>query len=505
MKKILYILSVGLITFSSCKKTWLDVNKNPNTPTTTTPELVFANALNVTANSIGPNQLGSFWGGLWTQSSSFIADVPTQQYVFTNATTAFHFWDGFYDNMFDYKFVIDNATGPNAYLGAYSRVMQALVMQQVIDFYGNAPYSEAFKGTDKLEPKFDDAKSIYEDLIKKLDTAITQIKVATPPSAVSYDIIFKGNKAKWLRLANSVKLRILMRQSYMPGRDAYIVPEINKIVAEGSGFLGAGEDVLSNPGFVAGTAGKINPFYASYGYDQNGNANNRFIRMTALVINTMKSTGDTVRMKRIAYPKGGEDLGNPGSSANANISANYVGIPFGTNSSAYTAEVTSGVGPHQIIRGNQANSMVVMTAAEVQFMLAEAKQKWPAVGLPKTVKEYYEQGVMESFRITGTSAAAATALLTNGNVLTDYAAATDKLQLILTQKWLAMLNYTGVEAWADYRKSGIPNVPISTSASTTSPPVRLYYPITEEASNTANVKAQGTISPFTTKIFWDVN
>ncbi len=503
MKKVFIIIAAGLVLFSSCKKSWLDVNKNPNTPTSTTPELVFANALNSTANNLGPHQLGSFWGGLWTQSSSFITDVPTHTYVFTN--TNFNFWDGFYDNMYDYQFVIDNATAKNSYLAGYAKVMQALVMQQVVDFYGNAPYTTAFKGTAVLEPTFDDAKFIYEDLIKKIDTAITMIKASTPPTSVSYDIFFKGNKAQWVRLANTIKMRILMRQSYMPGRDTYIIPEINKIVAEGSGLLQAGEDALSQPGFVAGTAGKINPFYASYGWDQNGNQNNRFIRMTALLVNTMKSTGDTFRMKQVMYPKGGENPDKPGTGLLVSNSANYIGVPFGTNNSTYVAEQTCPPGPHQVIRGIQNLPMVVVTSAEAQFLMAEAKEKWPAVNLPKTAQEYYEQGVKESFRITGTSAAAATTLLTNGNVLTDYTAATNKLQLILTQKWLAMLNYTGVEAWADFRKSGIPNVPISTQASTPTPPVRLLYPITEEASNTANVQAQGTINAFTTKIFWDVN
>jgi hypothetical protein len=132
------------------------------------------------------------------------------------------------------------------------------------------------------------------------------------------------------------------------------------------------------------------------------------------------------------------------------------------------------------------------------------------VTLPSSAQTYYENGVRESFRLTGTTATygagTATTLLTSGINLADWTASPDKLQAIWMQKWLALVNYSGLEAWSEYRRTNFPVTPPSLSTSPTAPrPVRLFYPQTELASNGANVNAQGTIDVFTTKIFWDVD
>ena len=127
----------------------------------------------------------------------------------------------------------------------------------MVDIYGNIPYTDALKGGGSLAPKFDDQKAVYEDLIKVLDTAITILKANPLTSAYAgSDIVFGSGGAataatKWIQFANSLKLRILIRQSRMTGRDAYIIAEINKAAATTEGFLPAGLDVTSNPGYVA--------------------------------------------------------------------------------------------------------------------------------------------------------------------------------------------------------------------------------------------------------------
>jgi len=150
--------------------------------------------------------------------------------------------------------------------------------------------------------------------------------------------------------------------------------------------------------------------------------------------------------------------------------------------------------------------MILMTNAESQFLLAEAKQRYPGVTLPLTAQAYYEQGVKEAFRITGTAASAATTLLTSGIDLSDWTASPDKLKAIWMQKWLALTNYSGLESWSEYRKNNFPVTPASASTAANAPrPVRLFYPSGEVASNGENIKAQGTIDVFATRLFWDVD
>jgi hypothetical protein len=154
--------------------------------------------------------------------------------------------------------------------------------------------------------------------------------------------------------------------------------------------------------------------------------------------------------------------------------------------------------------------MILMTNAESQFLLAEAKQRYAGVTLASSAQTYYEQGVKEAFRITGTTtaygAAAATTLLTSGKDLSDWTASPDKLKAIWMQKWLALTNYSGLEAWNEYRKNNFPATPASASTAANAPrPVRLFYPSGEVASNGENIKAQGTIDVFATRLFWDVD
>jgi hypothetical protein len=502
-------LAVLLLVMGSCKKSWLDINTNPNQLPSSTPNFVFSSGLARTVAFLTPNETGSYWSGAWTQSNTYIIDNARFSYQFNN--TNFNFWDTWYDIAEDFQYVIDNSsTTPDqlSFKGP-ARVMKSYIFQMIVDTYGDAPYSEAFKGVGNIAPKFDNAQAIYEDLIKQLDTAITEIRAnAFAPAFTSSDISFNGNRTRWVQFANSLKMRILIRQSRVIGRDTYIITEVNKAAATTEGFLPSGVDVTVNPGYLA-SAGKQNPFYENWGYNAAGTiqALARFPRPTTFLFNTLIATDDTFRLKRLASPKGGYDT------ARFVPLGNYVGVPFGA-SSGYLSQATSYLGPSVIVKGEFARPMYLMLAAESFFLLAEAKQRYgAAVTLPMTAQQYYEQGVRESFRVTGTSATydpiygnVATRLLTSGKDLADWSASPDKLKAIWMQKWIALVNYSGLEAWAEFRRTNFPPLPPSASAPAgTKLPVRLFYPSSEVASNAANTPVQGPNTIFDNRIFWDVD
>jgi hypothetical protein len=385
--------------------------------------------------------------------------------------------------------------------------MQCFIYQKLVDLYGNVPYTEALQGTAFSTPKYDDAKTIYESLITKLDQAVTEMKAATFPGSDPSDIVFNGNKTNWIKFANSLKLRILMRQSYMPGRMAYITTEIAKCVADG--FMTSG-NVTSSPGYIK-QPGKLNLFYGTYGYtdqDQEGGTY-RFRKMNSVVINWLKSSNDIFRLTRLATPKVGGTVGN---------TADYIGVPLGPTGAinSYLETLVSSIGSIQVVKGDATRRMIVMTAAEVYFNLAEAAQRGvPGIG---TAQTNYENGVRWAFRLaaatqTGTATAtdaaadaAANGYLTSTAVNADWSASPDKLAAILIQKWTAFCHIDGLEAWSDYRKSGgisCPTSPKSQVAAASAEPVRLLYPLRENQVNGANVPAN--IDRFTSKIFWDVN
>jgi Starch-binding associating with outer membrane len=502
------IIALFALTVSSCNESFLDINNNPNALPSASPNFVFTNALNTACgNMVNPNATGSYWSGQWTQSNSYILLTTTFSYNFTDGD--FNFWDGYYDNLNDYQYVINNAdANGQKFLKGPAKVMKALIFQQLVDMYGNVPFSDAFKGVKSLAPKFDEQQAIYGSLITLLDEAIVDIKANAFASAFAgSDIVFKGSTTKWAKFANSLKLRILVRQARVASKDAYIKTEINKIVTEGSGFI-TGEDVGSGgPGFYLAAVGKLNPVYETWGYSAAGatQALGRFPRITEFLINTMKKANDTFRMKRIGYAIGGESASAPGTSAKGDIAANYIGVPFGV-SAGFVATAGSSIGPSLIAKGAYDKPFILMTAAEIQLNLAEAKERFGAgVTIPSDAKTYFEAGIEQSFRATGAGAANAAKLIGSGVQDYDYAASTNKLKAIATQKWLALSNFNGLEAWAEYRKTGFPVTPQTPQVTDAKRPVRLFYPNTELGANSENVKAQGAIDVFGTRLFWDID
>lgn len=504
-RKALYVFALAALIGTGCKKSFLDVNTNPNSLPSATPAFVIANAMNVTStNMLGLNELGSYWSGQWTQSNGYILATTYFSYIFTNGD--FNYWDGFYDNLQDYQYVINGADAAGqGYFKGPAKIMKAFVFQHLVDLYGNIPYSDALKGVGSLAPKFDDQKAVYEGLITLIDDGMNDVNNNNFESAYSgSDIMFKGSKAKWLQFANSLKIRILNHQSRISGRDAYITSEVNKIVSSGGGWL-TSTDAGLNPGYLA-AAGQMNPVYNSWGYSETGakRANNNFPRLTQFLVNSLKATNDTFRLKRYGYANGGENGANPGVSVNAEVITNYTGVPFGI-SSGYLPAGCCALGPSLLVKGEFGRPYVLLTAAETLLSLAELKQRFPAVSLSGTPQSYFEDGVRQAFRLVGSTTTNANALLTSGVDNCDFAASTNKLNAIAYQKWLALCNFNGVEAWTEYRRTRQPNTPQSVQVVSADRPLRLFYPLTELGSNGANVNAQGAVDVFKTKIFWDVN
>ena len=506
IKSIIFTALVAVLG-TSCTESFLDINTNPNSLPTASPSFVFTNALNTAAaNMVSPNEIGSYWSGQWTQSNGYIISTTAFAYNFTNGD--FNYWDGYYDNLNDYQFVIDNADSYNQkYLSGPSKIMKSLLYQQLVDMYGSIPYSDALKGVASLAPKFDDQKAVYEDLIKTLDEAIVETKANSFASSfANADLIFKGNTTKWVKFANGLKMRILMRQAKVNGKDSYIKSEINKIVSEGSGFLSAEEVAAGGNGFFLATAGKLNPVYDRWGYDANGakRALNNYPRLTQFLVNSMKASGDTLRLKRIGYAIGGESA-TPGVSAKSEIASNYIGAPFGT-SSGFLPASCSAIGPSLLVKGEYNRPYILMTAAEVLLNLAEAKERYGSdVNLTGTAQEYFQEGIKQSYRALGASSAESANFIGSGVQNYDYTATSNKLEAIAIQKWLALCNFNGLDAWCEYRKTGLPQTPQSIQVPDNKRPVRFFYPNTESGSNAENVSAQGTIDIFATRLFWDVD
>ena len=174
-----------------------------------------------------------------------------------------------------------------------AKAMKSVVFAQLVDVFNNIPIHRAFQGTLVINPKYDDGQTIYEDLSNQLDTAATLM--ASPAAycdAAEYDVMFDGDNSLWIQFANTLRLRLLMRQTQMNGRGAYITGEIAKIVANGGGFLR--QDAAINPGY-ANNDQQQNPLWGYFRTLTNlptsgGQAD--YWRASAYAINTLKAYND---------------------------------------------------------------------------------------------------------------------------------------------------------------------------------------------------------------------
>lgn len=501
MKNKLKVLGIAAaLLLGACKKEYLDINTNPNNPTAVTPGLVLTNALNSTArNTTGSSnfyQFASAWIGYWDYSGAVSAFAEERSYQFTtNYGPLVGIWNGLYNNLEDYDYVEKQGSALNKpFFVAVAKTMKAYDFQNLVDVFGNVPYSQALKSTAAIRPGYDKAQDIYEDLARKLDTAATLFKnnIGKVPSADgAFDIMFGGDAQKWGRFANTLKLRLLLRQSQMTGRDNYILAEIAKINANGMGYIGVNEGGSVNPGY-SNSANKQNPFYASFGYTPVGKTaptdNHRYYIASTYCLNFYESNNDP-RLSKVF------------TTINDGNGSNYSGSPFGpTATTDDSPQFKSAIGTGLLKGADMAQPL--LTDFESLFLQAEAAQRNYITG---NARSLYEAAVQQSFTYLG--AGDASDYLT-ANKISSWDLATDKMTLIMTQKWAAMNGINDIESWSDYRRLNIPSdIPISNNpaASIRQVPVRMLYPQSEYNYNPDNVLAQGTINQFTSRIFWDVN
>jgi hypothetical protein len=498
-KKILTIFVSLALSGSSCSD-FLAVNEvNPNTASSVPAKLILPAALtNVVKVLDNPRNFDFvyLWYGLWSVSNGYAQPANLVQYRLTNAN-----YQNAFTNLYlagqNFAEIEKAATDPkDAGYVAIAMIMKVYIMQNLVDCWGNVPYKEAFNATKGiLKPVYDDQKGIYEDLVLKLDAAIAIINtlpVDASEIGAYNDVMYSGNMGLWAKFANTLKLRILVHQSGMTGRDAYIKAAIFR--TSSVGYLGAGQGALVNPGFLE-TDTKMNPFY-EYFYKGDASAQSDGIAyyfagkdaVDFMIIN------EDPRIGRFFLPYSGTSF--TGNWLGQDPNAHPPLLPAATSKLGYLK------GDAGYLIGTSTMSAPVLTDFESLFIQAEAAQRGYITGNAKTL---YNAAITQSFVYRGLASSAATSFLAIDRIAVNYDLATDKIKLILSQKWLSLMGVSPIEIWTDYRRTGFPSfIHFSEDASkaNSTPPVRLFYPQRELSSNNANLVAVGPIDAFSSKIFW---
>lgn len=522
---IKYRIFLGILsltaTLSACDK--LDINQNPNAATETniTPDLVLPQAIASTAgNLVTYHSYGAFLVGYQLPGAGISGYGSTYTYNFTSSDNN-ALWNNVFGNLRDFQFIINKADADEYYVlyGAAARIFKAFNFQLLVDAYGDVPFTEGLKGSENLSPAYDDDAAVYQALVGELDAAIAAIQANIENADVaplSADPVFDGDLTSWIQFANNVKLRLLVR-ARGTSIDGFVQSALGAFSSEG--FLK--DDILVDPGYQA-TANQ-NPLWGSFHSSTAGaitTAANYYIPSEYLfTFYNGKKLTDTKRGSLTFRGFPGTSIGQLGDETNNPPSDDYVWyIGTGTGTSASNA-----LG---VLKGRTAG-LPIFLAAETHFLLAEAALYGHT--LDGDAATNFDAGIAASFRYLAKNASnnvadgqnpAADAVAYQqdnlGNYLANYGAATtedQRLEAIITQKYIALNFFHGHEAWNEFRRTAYPSITNgstnpeltfasiqSNSSRTDKLPVRNLYPQTEI---NLNGNAPRLTNAWSDPIFWD--
>lgn len=484
---------IVLLAVTSCEK-YLDININPNAPTSAPIPQVLTN---VTVN-VG------FTGGsdMHRYSSLIIQQFAGQNAPGTQSREYARYQiqptdvNTLYSNLFanqlqDIEYILKNSQGSPHYSGV-AKILKAHIYSQAVDIWGDLPFTEAFKAPEINQPKVDKGEDIYKAIVALINEGITEVKATTSLLSPSgNETIFKGDRVKWEKFANTLKLRLFLRYS---AKDAtFAKAQLDALIASNVPFMTSLADNFQMD-FVDATASQ-NPIHQFENTRSDQFFPNKFF------VDLLNSTSDPRRPTYFTdFPFG---------------SGTYKGAtPLDAQSFAFSRM-------HTFLRGELKRPLVpdaqgrvpanpnnntaytgaapirLLTFAEYNFIRAEHALRYgagAAAALP-----FYQAGIRASMTMAGVSAANQdTYILANG--LLNGLNLEENVAKIITQKYIA--NYgVALEPWNDWRRTGYPVlVPVDASiAAETAIPRSLFYPESEVSSN-SNFKQKANKLA---RVFWD--
>ncbi len=458
--KLLYII-FALLTFSNCTKDFEETNTNINQPETVTPNLILSTVI---SNTVSNNAtLGWSRGNLVAQLTARINFTGFDRYAWGSET---RLWDTYYGNLPEIETILKISRNENTKNTSYegmALVLKSWIYSSLTDNWGDIPYSQAIKGQteDNFTPVYDSQEDIYNGILADLKTAEELLALDQP--ITGGDLLFDGNFTNWRKLANSLRLRYLLRISNR--RD--VSSEMQQIV-NSSLIFESNEDnaVMEYP-----ASSQIDSWPVSNRRIGSFDAE----RLSQTSENILKQFNDN-RLSFWFQPTDSPD----------DDPTLIAGMPNGLSEDNAT---NFNGGASNVSRLNQAffwessNSVKapLMKYDELQFILAEAAQKGFITGDANT---FYENGVRASFDFWDVNQDMTSYLAQNG------VAYDGNLETIMTQKWLASF-LVGLEAWYDFRRTGLPSfiIPGQDNVNSDRVPVRFLYPDREQTLNTENYEA----------------
>ncbi len=478
MKKYL-IAVLALATLWSCQtdEQYEELNVDPKNPVEVSSDFLFTSAtVSLTDQMASPNVNFNIFRFI-SQYLTATTYLDEPNYDLTNRNIPQNHWGVLYrEVIFDLQNAKDNVEADLSESDeeltqaekdariAQIEVLEVYAWQILVDTFGNIPYSEAINADDNTLPAYDDAETIYEDLISRIDAVTSALEAAQGFS--SSDVLYGGDMAKWSKFANSLQLRMAMHLS-----------DVNESLSQQ-----AAERAYSKGVFES-------------------NADNAILEYQPSPPNTNPLWVDLVQSGRSDYVTANtivdkmNELEDPRRMAyfDDNLDGEYVGGIYGASNS-FTNYTHIGSRFRE-----PTHPGILMDYAEVRFHLSDAAENGYSVG--GSAEEHYEAAITASIDYWGGSEAEAEEYLSQSEV-----AYNGSEEQFATQFWIAMYD-NPFEGWTVWRRFDAPqfNLPDDTGNDV---PLRYTYPVNEQNLNQSNYsEASSAIGgdDQQTPIFWDTS
>lgn len=531
---------VGAVLFSSCETTELEILDNPNAPTPLQGDTDFY------LNNV-QTTLSAFFTGVSDDGMEVTRLSHMFGPTYANAYDPGEFngiWSNAYAGiLIDIQNLIPLATETERFTHiAIAQTIQSYVAMTLVDFYGDIPYSEALQGASNISPNLDSGSDVYDQVEILLDEAIANFnrdELVLPTNDLFYD----GDEAKWIKFANTLKLKLYVQKRLV---DNTVAAKINTIVNSGNFIQDSSEDFKFQYGTNVAAPDSRHPwFVANYGSGA-GPSSGRY--MSNWFANTLIRGEDTRDPRlRYYYVRQTADFNEASAQSKPCVTTSFpthfslddpyctvspgywgrdhgdaAGIPpdagFRTSEGVYPqggkfddetfTNLASTDAPNFGLAG--AGIHPIMMSSFPQFMLAESALElgtsgnagdFLRAGMEKSIETVLNFGSPAVTDASFIPSATDVATYIDG-VMANFDAANDdeKLNIIETQYFIALFG-NGVEAYNTYRRTGKPSNLQPTLLANPGAYIRSFqYPFSSVINNN-NINQK----PVETQVFWDNN
>ncbi len=479
--KIIYrvLLLIPALFFLGCDS-FLDVNKNPNSPESVPASVLLPTGLAGSAFANG-NELNRFASTIMDYNYGAGGGPAGWDIYNTSGGDFGNQWrfEIYGGALITYNELIKAAdkSGAKAYSGI-AKIMKAYTFSIATDTWGDVPYSQALNGATFPQPRIDKQEDIYkgnpalgiQSLFDLVREGLADLNATSTTAPGAEDIVYGGTMANWKRAGYSLMLKMAMQIS---GKEPALATTIINEVLAANNYITANSQNLAVK--FGSSTGSQSPIY-TYTY------------VSLFLNDMMASTGYQNLLQGLGDPRLDVFITKPSGSF-VTYQNGFTGtLAPVANRSKWSTAITgvNGIGPIRLI-----------TNAQINFILAEAKLTLPGVNITATAESLYQEGIKAHFAEYGVALGS---YLTANGTLTGTTA--QQLEQIITQKYIALTG-NGLEAWNDYRRTGYPNFPehLNAVGIDGTRPKRCVY-INEEVQRNPNFTP---IVQSNVKVWWDVN